>query len=231
MGAAEKIEYDTMLQNEFDEIFLLIFKDICKEILLITENAVKNIIGSSSEFLSDSAKKAVNEFHKLYFSQNGIQNQKDLINQEVDSIFDAIKKELENGVEEKNLGKTVHENSESKEARLTLAATQKQLETLISLDQNIKRKLLPVLASMQFEDMVKQILQRQNLAWVEIKTYLEKTKSSKMVEKEQEKLIETIQMQCIGTQFERRSFYKHVLQAPAPADVEKSENWFDIISK
>jgi DNA repair ATPase RecN len=173
----------------------------------------------------------VNEFHKLYFAETEISEQKEKINKEVDSLFEALKGQLDAGISPDNLGVGIEERLDAKEARLTLAATQKQLETLISLDQNIKRKLLPVLSSLQFEDMVKQILQRQTKTWNAVKKHLEAVENRSVRAQDQIELCTKIKKDCIGTQYERRAFYVSVLKETPPLDVENSENWFDALMR
>ena len=76
-------------------------------------------------------------------------------------------------------GKSLHldsitENEEDKTYRLSISGIQKQIETIISLDQVIKDKIAPILHTMQFEDAITQRLDHISRIW---KTVIEEKES------------------------------------------------------
>lgn len=204
-----------MTQEEFDAIFLQIFSGIATSVVATTNQAVTSFLSASTTFMSSAAQKALIDFHSLYFDpQNASQTQS---NKDVDDLFDAIKTKVDAGGDAGD----VQEDEEKKKVRLSLAAIQKELESIISLDQGVRQKLIPALAAVQFEDLVRQILDRQQRIW-------ETTAKNERDGKSPNETVQQIKS-IVGSRIELNALYKFVLKEPPPAVFEENENWLDYI--
>lgn len=212
-------------QNEnrdlFDQTFLNIFEGISNAVIEATANSVNHIMAASNEFLSSKAQKALADFHALYFDSANLTNEKSDINKDVDDLFDEIKAHVESGgdVDKKIAG--IREDEEKKQMRLSLSAIQKELESVISLDAGVRKKLVPVLTSMQFEDQVRQVLTRLPKIW---QIVLDEEKRKTLPDK----IISSIQS-LLTSKLEQEAFFKEVLKKPLPKMLKDAETWLDSI--
>ena len=134
-------------QIELDRKFGSMMDDFLKVVLDTLGESVASILNLSKHYLAEEAQSALQDFYKLYFCAVGSQQMSDstLVNDEVERIMREAMEEVPND--------DIKEDIEEKEKRLALSSVQKRLATIISLDEDLKEKLLPVLTSMQFEEL------------------------------------------------------------------------------
>lgn len=208
-----------------DAAFFGVLDGMCSTIIRITEGAVTKVLDASGSFLSAPAQKALQDFHALYFGDGGLAAQSSQVNAEVDDLFESISRQLASGTGSEEAGsiaaiaERVTEDTESKNLRLALSGLQKQLETLITVEAGVRGKLLPLLASMQFEDLTRQRLTRLSQAWQHIAALLSGADAS---------LADcTAAIEAgLGSATERGLFYPLVLGQEPPAQLHDDETWF-----
>ncbi len=205
--------------REFDAMFLQIISEINLSIISLTENAVCEVIKASTGFLSVDAQNAIEQFHNLYFSS--ATKEKSKINAEVDDLFDSISAQLDSGIDPTQILENIKEDETSEKERLSLAALQKHLESLITLETGLREKLVPAITSMQFEDNVRQRLTRLNSIWAMGMAHINSGKQS-----DEAKVTDSI-LNLMNSNIEREFFYKHVLLKEPPPFSDDSETWFD----
>lgn len=164
MGMPARMQGPSQAES-LDDPFMAIMSDFIDIIIGDAGQAASRILELSSQFLSSSAKVALQNFHDLYFGGEKMNLNKEAVNREVDDIFDQVLTQVAAGHEVASCDITVHEDASTKQSRLMLSGLQKQLETIISLDSGIREKLVPVLTTMQFEDMIKQRLTHIRNGW------------------------------------------------------------------
>ncbi|MBF0443751.1 MAG: hypothetical protein HQK54_17720, partial [Oligoflexales bacterium] len=151
--------------EEFDSLFLTIYLELKEKALMRAQKCTEEVFNLSCSFISRSAQDVLRRFHDLYFAGGfRMEDQKEVINKEVDNIIDQIQTKLESGENSESL-KDIKEDETLKVERLGLAGIQKRLEGLITLESGIRDKILPSLSSMQFEDAVCQRLDHIEAAW------------------------------------------------------------------
>jgi hypothetical protein len=201
--------------NILDDAFLNILQDWAALVSEGASGAVEMIMTSSGAYLSEDQQKAVLDFHNLYFGSDGVSESKEAVNREVDDLMDVIQAEMAGG----SLS-NIKENEDAKQARLSLSAVQKRLETIIQLETGLKDKLVPVLTSMQFEDVLKQRLTRMVSGW---KSSIDAMPTSAEDVAAVAEKIGT----SLGTTVEREAFFPVVLKRPAPKDVVDDMSMFE----
>lgn len=205
-----------------DEVFLKLMTDWTLLSSHSAEQAVMKILNNSGEYLSDEQMKAVSNFHDLYFEDDEVSNSKEDMNREVDDLIDAIR----SGADESDIDAIAHrvdEDEDAKKTRLSLSGVQKSLETIIQLEDGLRDKLIPVLTSMQFEDTIKQYLNRLVFAW--------KTSIESGMDKPEDvaEVAERIAMR-LGTQYEREVYYPRVLGQEAPEEEVEEITFLDSLT-
>jgi hypothetical protein len=200
-----------------DTAMINVVKSMSEIIIDITNKSVQEILSISSKFMSDTSQKALQDFHRLYFSSDTLSIKKDDVNADVDLLFEAIQKSLEAG-EDPN---SIEEVEEDKTVRLGLAALQKQLESIVQLDRGMREKLVPAIMSMQFEDATRQRLTHLAELWKlvaenahEPPALLQKSVDEKM-------------KKVITTALEKELYYLIVLKEEPPAMVDDNETWLN----
>lgn len=206
-------------RHKIDEIFLSILGDWVSLITETAEGSVSSILNHSREYLSVEQRKALIDFHDLYFSQSELSVTRDVMNKDVDDLFEAIKADISAGGDGAKVT-SIAESNTAKQARLSLSGVQKQLETIIQLEVGLKEKLLPVLSNMQFEDALRQRLTRMLGAW---KISLE----TSPIEDSSIKELGNKIAKTLGSKVEREAFYPLVLGQEAPKDAVESIVIFD----
>jgi hypothetical protein len=152
--------------QQLDQVFLSVVLRMNAVIVSETSKSVEKILNLSMNFLSEKGQNALQEFYNLYFATNNIEKQKNDVNKEVDDLFDAIQAELETTGDVSNVNlDSIEEDEEKKKNRLAIAAIQKQLESIITLETGLREKLVPAMMSMQFEDLVRQRISRIDTMW------------------------------------------------------------------
>jgi hypothetical protein len=195
-----------------DQAVVGILGDLGKEAIDRTSLSTESIFKLSTQYVTKPAFDALSGFYQLYFSkQDTLDQQKLDVNAEVDALFEAAVAAMEKG--DMNL---IQEDQKQKEERLALAALQKRLEGLIVLDQGIKDEILPAIASMQFEDGVRQRLAHLNSMWTKAFALLLTTPGEISAREA------ALEMAGLTTSVdETKTFYNMVLGEEAPAHVDQ----------
>ncbi len=204
-----------------DEIFVKITEGMAELVIASSSGATEKILSVSGQFLHERAKRAVRDFYNLYFADGKMNDAKESINSEVDDIFEAAQTAINSG---KDASSEIKEDQTKKYDRLSISAIQKELETIISVDDSMKQKLVPILSSMQFDDMLKHRL--TNILSI-IRT-IANHDSKGLTEKEIELSHQEI-LKKLTSNAERQQFYEIVLKKSPPDISSPSELWFDTI--
>ena len=166
MGA-KVLQEKTFTTVDFDQTFLAIFKGQCLSASEEARNCTGSIFTLTSKYLNQSEFEVLQQFYDLYFvPSEEVEKKKDAINQEVDDLFSMLQGQMSRGEELS----VPDEDEAKKQARLSLSAIQKKLESLITLDGGIRDQVLPALSSMQCEDAVKQRVDHLVFGWSAIIT-------------------------------------------------------------
>lgn len=209
MSAAEKLEQGELAPDDFDldDASLKVVDGIFESIIKTTQEAVEQIIAASKGFLSNDVGTAIRDFHLLYSDETSAQTTD--INKEVDDLIASIEQEMAQGGEVEV--SAVIEDADKRDARLSLAAVQKKLETIIQFDSKARERLVPVIMSMQFEDEVRQVLHRLITVW---SLSLQTVNQGGSIEKLKEKL-----SNMSSTTFEKELMYRIVLKKEPPKSI------------
>jgi len=220
---AKKLEIDNTVVAELDAVFLAIVDSLLRDVIKHASGAAKRILNLSGEFLGETAQAALDDFHSLYFATDTLDDTKQKVNTDVDNMFDEIKQGVEDGKSSEQLAEEISEDDESKRARLALSGLQKQLESIVSLDKGIREKLVPVLSSMQFEDLITHRLSHIINSWELVTNSLGNQDISFDPAEVGQQIAD-----MLTSQEERASYYKIVLKTVPPKGIDDSELWFNL---
>ncbi|HYX35860.1 MAG TPA: hypothetical protein VE954_22400 [Oligoflexus sp.] len=207
-SSAQKLP-SLIAKEELDVIFLRIFESLSMSALAGAAACTGAIFELSANYMDKPAFESLRRFYDLYFSVD-IDKKKDEVNDNVDDIVSTLQARLAAG-ETLDAVDDVDNNEELKKQRLSLSAVQKQLEGLIVLDSGIKEQVLPALASMQFEDAIRQRLAHVVQAWWKVGDVLHKDLNPNQLEEVARELAK-----MLSSVDETKTFYELVLNEPAP---------------
>lgn len=194
----------TLSREELDQTFLAILIEQCTAATSEAAACTNSIFTLTSNYIDQPEFDTLQQFYDLYFKSGGdVDQKKDAVNEEVDDLFEQLQGQMERGEELT----APEEDEEKRQARLSLAAIQKKLESLITLDGGIRDQILPALTSMQFEDAARQRIEHIVLCW----TTLIQSKDSA----EWDKLLREMAQKMSSVE-ESKDFYKIVLNEEAP---------------
>ena len=205
-----------------DEVFFGILAGINAEVIATTNKSVTIILDVSMNYLSSAAQDALTSFYSLYFGPGKAQTERVEVNQEVDSLFDQINADFAAGKTEGQVLENLKEDEERKKARLTISGFQKKLESLITLDNEVRGKLVPAMMAMQFEDLLRQRISRIEALWRSIFNVLAGGKDGSL-----DSLREIGKDVFLASHFERALYHKIVLGQDIGPAIEKNETWFE----
>lgn len=208
-----------------DSVMVSIIGDLCSGAGLNASSSVQSILEISASYIDTEAKSALIEFRNLYLGSNSeLEKVSESINGEVDDLVDSLKTKLEAG-EDLDLLSRAEDPSldELSRNRLALAALQKRLEKIISMDEAIKVKLLPILTSMQFEDLIHQRLDHIAKMW-EIAGQAFSENSSKDFTDVAQKIAQVLVLKA-----ERDIYYPKMLGIQPPETVDEQKSISDIL--
>lgn len=211
MSAAKKLDDGELAPDDFDldDASLKVIDGIFESIIKTTQDAVEQIMDASKGFLSNDVGTAIRDFHLLYSDETSAQTTD--INKEVDDLIASIEQEMASGAGSDAAISNVTEDADKRDARLSLAAVQKKLETIIQFDSKARERLVPVIMSMQFEDEIRQVLHRLITVW---SLSLQTVNQGGSVEKLKEKL-----SNMSSTTFEKELLYRIVLKKEPPKSI------------
>ncbi len=200
----------SITKEEMDVIFLRIFESLAQTAMAGASACTGVIFDLSSNYMEKPTFSSLRKFYDLYFVEGEIDKKKDEVNASVDDMVDALQEKLAAGEDLDNV-QGLDDNDEMRKQRLSLSGVQKQLEGLIVLDNGIKEQILPALASMQFEDAIRQRLVHVVQAWWKIGDVLNKQLNASQLEEVARDLAKTL-----SSVEETRSFYELVLNEKPP---------------
>lgn len=154
-----------------DRVFYAILNDLVTEGVKNAAKAAEKILSVTENYLSVETYSCLKEFYNLYFSDSiTLQQKKDDINKNVDDLFEQAQKMFLEGSQltEDKLVETLNNEKD----RLGLSGLQKKLESLITLEEGLKEKLIPILSSMQFEDSTRQRLDHILFGFAQLIKYM-----------------------------------------------------------
>jgi len=223
MANAKKIanvdEKESYTIEDWDQIFFETIQDFYAEASNCARENVMQILELSKNFLQKDTHKSLKEFHDLYFGSGEQAEKTEAYNRDVSDFVENLQKKMKSGedISKENLGSksgSLHLLQMSEQDRLNLSQMQKQMESLITLDQSLKEKLSPILASMQFEDMMQQRLEHLARGY-QLITQLEAKPNDKKIDL----IISELEALC-ASQSETTEFYEEVKKETPPTGVK-----------
>ncbi|WP_218110055.1 hypothetical protein [Oligoflexus tunisiensis] len=197
-------------KEELDVIFLRIFESLSQSALAGAAACTGAIFELSANYMDKPAFDSLRKFYELYFSNTDIDKKKDEVNANVDDIVSTLQERMAAG-ENIDGASGVDDNEDLRRQRLSLSAVQKQLEGLIVLDSGIKEQVLPALASMQFEDAIRQRLAHVVHSWWKVGDVLHKDLNPNQLEDVARDLAKVL-----SSVDETKTFYELVLNEKPP---------------
>jgi hypothetical protein len=150
-----------LTRDDLDRTFLKILIGQCESATEEARQCTASIFQLTSNYVAQPEFETLQQFYDLYFGSHDVDQKKNAVNDDVDDLVAMLQEQMERG-EELSVGE---EDEAKKEARLSLAAIQKKLETLITLDSGIRDQILPALATMQCGDAVRQRVEHLTFGW------------------------------------------------------------------
>jgi hypothetical protein len=138
--------------HQFDKLFLSVLDALIKQTLEVSSSGTSCILKLAETYVSDRAAQALQDFQTLYFGDEEIQKEKQQMNKDVDDLFEQTLLQMKQGKTTEQIKAALIDDSEDSERRLTMSAIQKELESIIRLDEGMKEKMIPILSTMQFDD-------------------------------------------------------------------------------
>jgi len=162
LGGGEDANVSSDIQKEeeatkdFDRKFLNIYSDLTSYLLDNVKTSVGQVLELAESFLNEDASKAINDFHALYEADSELDTHKEVIGKSVDKIVDFIQNSSE--VDEKKEREMLDEldTFTVSAERLSYSSLQKDIEALVTLESDVKDKVVPILHGLQFEDQLSQ---------------------------------------------------------------------------
>ena len=207
MTAAEKLPEGLDATTALDNRFLELYKHLSSDAVDKAASCTGQVFEISQDFLNTGAADILKKFYDLYFGGKDIESRKEEMNRDVDDMIDQIKENLDKGEDLQNIAL----KDDSEVERLGLSALQKQLEGLITMDEGIRQKIIPALATMQFEDAVRQRLEHISHMWA---------KSFEAIHKGED--ISSLDFmrslgECLSSVSETASYYEIVVKEEPPS--------------
>lgn len=190
-----------------DGMMLGLIDEYLKTVLGFAAGSVQTVLDTSASFLSQPAHECVKKFYDLYFNRQELQAKAESVNRHVDDLFEEAKALVTAGIGAvDNSAKTAED-----EERLGLTGLQKQLEGVITLEDGVRERLSPVLASMQFEDSLRQRIEHIITGWPALMAALHSGDSKDLAE-----VGDSLGKLC-SSQLEADLYFPQVLKESAPA--------------
>ena len=199
--------------RKFDELMFSIIEDFLSLGKECASGNVKNVIEMSRNYLDENVHEALENFHKLYFENKEVQKQSDDINSIIDHVVDSMQKDMNNGeLSDANVKKATRILNIGEKERLSLSQAQKQIESLVAMQDSIKSDVAPIVASMQFEDLMRQRIEHLQVGYEKIKELDEHCTDLEIKE-----VIDYLESLCASKE-EITEFYEEVKKEEPPKD-------------
>ena len=158
---------------ELDRTMLVIIQALSRSASQTANRSVNQLLKISESFLSDEAHRSLIEFHELYFGHSHLSEQ---VNAEVDQIFEEALMVANGTPAPKVQPVTPKATDQASNSRIALSALQKKLEAMITMEEQFRESVKPVLSSIRFEDAMSQRLNRLDLIWSKIIDHVTQSK-------------------------------------------------------
>ncbi|MDD9952518.1 MAG: hypothetical protein OXT67_13230 [Zetaproteobacteria bacterium] len=222
------VESSIPLLQEFDRLMADVFQSQLEGVCKLAGDTTGNILQLSNGFMDEKAKNAIMDFHQLYMKGTSeAQVTAEGVNRHVDVIFTKINEKIKHQSPAELSVEDLEEGDDETMARLSVSGIQRRLEMIISLEEGIKEKLIPILHSMQFEDVLNQRVQHLSEMWATVFSggYLPTEASMAALQETYQELAK----KCSSLE-ETGQFYRTVLhQEPPEAPAEPKKNLVDIL--
>ncbi len=187
-----------------------IFDSAWEKVLFGLSEVIRDNISKSAEqtldiscqFFENDVSDVLTDFQHLYLENPELDKYKNAINDSVDDLFD---KACDPHFKLEDLADSDIDQKHASE-RDSLAALQKDLEALVTQDTIVKERLVPVMQSMQYEDIVINQIRRLTENWRYAIAVLNQTGEINYADVLKQFL------NNLSTEDEVRFFYKHVLR-------------------
>lgn len=222
MAEAKKQDQDSGYTDlkEWDQIFIGLTTDLYKEIVKCAHENVMQVLELSKNFLEKDTHQSLREFHDLYFGEKAEDDKTEAYNQDVSDFVEHLQNKIEAGEDISAESDGANLLKVSEQDRLQISQMQKQMESLIVLDKSLKEKLSPVLASMQFEDQMRQRLEHLLTGYKQI-IKLDENPSNEEING----IIDQLEALC-SSQSETTEFYEEIKEEEAPKDIKDQGSVF-----
>ena len=170
MSEIQNDKQDSTSLEQWDEIMLSILDELFDLAKVCASENVKNVLEISKNFLDQKVHQSIDNFYNLYFKNKKAQKQSDDFNSIVDHVVESLQESMKDSEQpsEQALKKAKMVLNVGETERLALSQAQKQIESLISMQDSIKEKVAPILASMQFEDMMRQRVEHLEIGFKKV---------------------------------------------------------------
>ena len=206
--------------EQWDDLMLSILDEMFAMSKTCASENVKNILDISKNFLDQETHQALDNFHNLYFKNEKAQKQSDEFNSIVDHVVESLQDSMKDSEElsDKDIKKAKMVLNIGENERLALSQAQKQIESLISMQDSMKQKLTPILASMQFEDMMRQRVEHLEIGYQKISQLSESCSSEEV-----ESIISELEALCASKE-ETAEFFEEVKKEDPPENFTPKSN-------
>ncbi len=143
---------------EYDNLSIRLLSALAGNALGNLSTSAGKMLDVACFFFDKDISKSLLSFHTLYLENSHLDNHKDDINQQADDIFAAAQLSV-------TAAQAVDFDAASQKKITELANVQKELEALIQQDSLIKKRMVPVMQCMQYEDLISNRIQRLILCW------------------------------------------------------------------
>ncbi len=144
---------------EYDNLSINLLSKLAQNALNNISASAGNVLDVACLFFDKDTSKAISDFHKLYCEHSQLNDHKDAVNQQADDILLAAQ-DPNYSFETSGKSQNLHADEQ-----VELANIQKNLEALIQQDEHIKRRMVPVMQCMQYEDLITNRIQRLISCW------------------------------------------------------------------
>ena len=197
--------------KEFDELMVKIINETLSLAKTSASESVKNVIELSKNYLAENVHDALENFHNLYFDNEKVQKQSDDINSIIDHVVGSMQEDMKNdSLSDETIKKASKMLNIGEKERLSISQAQKQIESLIATQDAIKSKVAPVIASMQFEDLMRQRIEHLEAGYQKVSELDENCSEEEISE-----VIDFLECLCASKE-ETEEFYEEVKKEDPP---------------
>lgn len=139
----------------FDALWVKLLLSLSGSVVDNISQSAHQMLDIACQFFEKDVSDSLQDFQDLYLAHSELNDYKDAINRSVDDLLT-----LASAPDFKPA-----DLADESEAFTSLASLQKDLEAFVTQDQKVKDRLVPVMQSMQYEDIVVNQIQRLVKCW------------------------------------------------------------------